>query len=315
MTTKRIPLCQVKGCPHPNDPDWHRCFVCGKQEGDHQHFPKKSLAGKGAKIVAFLCRYHHERITLHEWREGVYTHPDGSKRYYVQNQRGEQQCERIIEAAPTGNGAALSGEGQASSPQETRTHRTRGESLGDKTIIFQGETATGLQPPAVLSDLEPTLESVPDEQLAALFALADKKQAEGFLLKCRIVHTFRERHVQAWGSSWTESAYELFHISRRTLNAYANLHEILDISDRYLIEQIAPLTDSKSLMTYIGRKKVEDGGKALEAAVAYQAEYAEPPSVKALMHKLGEEATPPEACPAGGEHEWGRKCKKCGEER
>jgi len=104
--TRRVPLCSVPGCPHPSDPDWHRCFVCGKPEGDHQHFPKKSLAGKGAKIVAFLCRKHHELITLNRWREGVYTHPDGSVRYYVQNEKGEEQCERIIEEAPAGVEAA-----------------------------------------------------------------------------------------------------------------------------------------------------------------------------------------------------------------
>jgi len=104
--TRRVPLCSVPGCPHPSDPDWHRCFVCGKPEGDHQHFPKKSLAGKGAKIVAFLCRKHYELITLNRWREGVYTHPDGSVRYYVQNEKGEQQCEHIIEPAPAGVEAA-----------------------------------------------------------------------------------------------------------------------------------------------------------------------------------------------------------------
>jgi len=94
------PLCSVPGCPAPTSDDWHRCFVCGKRPIDHQHFPKKSLAGKGAKIVAALCRKHHDKITLHQWREGVFTHPDGSVRYYVQNEKGEQQCERIIEAAP-----------------------------------------------------------------------------------------------------------------------------------------------------------------------------------------------------------------------
>lgn len=98
----RVPLCTVPGCPAPNDPEWHRCFVCGKSEGDHQHFPKKSLAGKGAKIVAFLCRYHHDKIDKHQWREGVYEHPDGSVHYYVQNEKGESKCDRVIEAAPQG---------------------------------------------------------------------------------------------------------------------------------------------------------------------------------------------------------------------
>jgi hypothetical protein len=100
VTTRHVPLCSVDGCPHPDSDEWHRCFVCGKQAVQHQHFPKKSLAGKGAKIVAALCQYHHDKIDKHEWREGVYRHGDGSLRYYVQNLRGEQQCERIIEAAP-----------------------------------------------------------------------------------------------------------------------------------------------------------------------------------------------------------------------
>jgi len=137
--TRRVPLCSVPGCPHPSDPDWHRCFVCGKPEGDHQHFPKKSLAGKGAKIVAFLCRHHHELITLNRWREGVYTHPDGSVRYYVQNEKGEEQCERIIEPAPAhpepveGGGGSwfdkLTMSGDAQAPQTAHPEPVEGENL------------------------------------------------------------------------------------------------------------------------------------------------------------------------------------------
>lgn len=281
-----IPICSTKGCPHPTDDDFHRCPVCGKQAVQHHHYPSRAQAGKGAEIVAALCQNHHDKITLHQWREGVYPHPDGSKHYYVQNQKGETMCDVLIEGAPEEAGVATAME------------------------------VAGVGPPAETVDNQtaPTLESVPDEQLAALFAEADRRQAEGFLLKCRIVHTYRERHVQAWGASWTESAYELFHISRRTLNAYANLHEILDTSDRYLIEQIAPLTDSRGLMTYIGRKNVEDGGKALEAAVSYLAEFAEAPTVAALQHKLGEEAKPPDVCPESGlGHTW--CCVFCGKER
>lgn len=100
MTTHYEDRCSVKGCPEPNSNDFHRCPVCGKLAGDHHHFPSRAQAGKGAKVVAVLCRYHHDKITLHQWREGVYTHPDGSVRYYVQNEKGEEQCERIIEAAP-----------------------------------------------------------------------------------------------------------------------------------------------------------------------------------------------------------------------
>ena len=27
---ERTPLCSVKFCPAPKDPEWHRCVVCGK---------------------------------------------------------------------------------------------------------------------------------------------------------------------------------------------------------------------------------------------------------------------------------------------
>ena len=306
MTTKRIPLCQTKGCPHPSDPDWHRCFVCKKEPIDHQHFPKKSLAGKGAEIVAALCRPHHQKITLHQWREGVYDHPDGSKRYYVQNQKGETMCDVVIEAAPR---EPDPDEGLELKPEIEE--RLRQSVLQPMTIDLAEAQRLYLN-----AGPDPTaIESVPDEQLAALFAEADKRQAEGFLLKCRIVHTFRERQVQAWGKSWIEEAYTLFHVSRRTLEVYARFHEILAESDNYLTEQIAPLTDSRSLVRHIGSKTLEDGKVALEAAVAHQAEFGEPPTVPALMHRLGEEKaeTPPEPCPtrADGPHEWEQVCKWC----
>lgn len=291
MTTRSEPLCKVKGCPHPSDPDWHRCFVCGKEPIDHQHFPKKSLAGKGAKIVAALCRRHHELITLNKWREGVYMHPDGSRRYYVQNEKGVEQCERIIEAAPELKEVIM--------PDEQGTATIQAEPL-----------------PAVKEEAKPTdLSQYSDEQLATLFAWADKQQKDSFLTKCHVIHAYRERHVQAWGDSWIEQAYQLFEgsPSRRTLEAYANIW-ICVTSDASLLEHVGPLTDSRSLMQFIGRKAPEDGRVALEAAVAHVAEFGEPPTVPALQHRLGEEkAETPERCPsrADGPHEWLRVCKWC----
>lgn len=367
MSERHIPLCSTKGCPHPSDPDWHRCFIdgCNKQEGDHQHFPKKSLAGKGAKIVAFLCRNHHEKITLHQWREGVYTHPDGSKRYYVQNQKGEEQCERVIEAAPE----------QASSPQEqvgdsSRLKHMLAQPLGAPIELTDEEAeeivrlAAGSRPdltpgkeyvedvrsdepreglPAVTAvtdsakasikgrqALEPSRTSLPavkeealpvawealsDEELAAIYADADKNQKDAFLTKCHAIHTYRERHVQQWGESWTDQAYELFDgaPSRRTLGAYANIWGICDTSGPNL-EHIGPLTDSRALMQNIGRRKPEDGKVALEAAVAHLAEFGEPPTVAALQHRLGEEREKPvDVCPKYGDKH--RFFCACGKER
>jgi len=257
------------------------------------------LAGKGAKIVAFLCRNHHEKITLHQWREGVYTHPDGSKRYYVQNQKGEEQMpERIIEAAPT----AIT----TSSPSTAPVYAE----------MDAFDEATKFKPSLPAVKEETDLSQYSDEQLATLFHEGDKQQAEGFLLKCKVVQAYRERHVQAWGESWLENAYELFHVSRRTLFAYANIGLLCDKADTYLVENIAPLTSSKSLMTHIGRKSLEDGKVALEAAVTHLAELGEPPTVAALQHRLGEEKEPvcPDVCPSYGDGKHRFICA-CGKER
>jgi hypothetical protein len=159
-------------------------------------------------------------------------------------------------------------------------------------------------------------EALSDEELALLYADADRWQRQGFLYKCAIIYTYRERHVQHWGQSWIEQAYELFEgaPSRRTLEAYANIWQICTVSDVNLTEQIGPLTDSRSLMQFIGRKKPEMGRVALEAAVAYVAEYGEPPTVAALTHKLGEEHEA--IAPARPEcaHKWVEVtvCEKCG---
>ena len=318
MTTHYVNRCQAKGCPQPNSEEWHHCFVCGKAEGDHQHFPKKSLAGKGARIVSFLCRRHHENITLHQWREGVYTHPDGSVRYYVQNQKGEQQCERIIEEAPTETVVYAS---------DQEVEALVEESLVENADVFKAFAAADSGLPAVkeeeivLSRVGPPdytthdLSNYSDEDLATVYAYADKNQKDAFLTKCHVVHAYRERHIQAWGESWLENAYQLFESnpSRRTLEAYANIWTCVT-SDAHLLEHIGPLTDSRSLMQFIGRKKPEDGVVALEAAIAHYAEFAEPPTEAALRQRLGEEAKAPDVCPnfEDGKH---RFICACGKER
>jgi len=144
---------------------------------------------------------------------------------------------------------------------------------------------------------------VSDETLQQLYEEGEHRQREGYLLKCKAIWTFRERHVQAWGESWTEQAIERFGCSRRYAHSYANLWQIYATSDTYLREGMAALTDSRSLMQTIGRATVEEGARLLESAVAHVAEYAQPPSVKALMG-----AEPPErerhACPLCNFEHW-----------
>ena len=157
-------------------------------------------------------------------------------------------------------------------------------------------------------------EAMSDEELATLYADADRRQRDGFLDKCAAVYTYRERHIQAWGESWTEQASKLFegNPSRRTLYAYANLwgaaEQISASNCTYIAENIGPLTDSRSLMQFIGQKSSEQAVVALEAAVSYVAEYGEAPSKAALAHKLGEEEEPRAACV----HEFELRCKRCG---
>src|SRR3990167_6435408 len=122
-----------------------------------------------------------------------------------------------------------------------------------------------------------------DDELQAKYDAAEKMQGFAYLLRCKAIHAYRENHVQTWGESWTEQAIERFGISRRTCQAQANIWEICVRRDAYT--EIAPLTDSRSLMQAIGRQSVEKGVETMEAAIAYFAEYAEPPTVKALVQE------------------------------
>ena len=131
--------------------------------------------------------------------------------------------------------------------------------------------------------LESDWSDLDDETLQKLYEEGEHRQREGYLLRCKAVWQYRENHIQAWGESWTEQAIERFGCSRRYAYSYANLWQIYVTSDTYLREGMAALTDSRSLMQTIGRATVEDGARLLESAVAHVAEYAQPPSVKALV--------------------------------
>jgi len=175
---------------------------------------------------------------------------------------------------------------RGASPKATRLGRA----------IGAGSSAPALTP------LAEDWSALSDDDLQAKYDAAEQMQGMAYLLKCKAVHAYRQNHVQMWGESWTEQAIERFNVSRRTLEVYANLWGICVSRDAYF-EQVSPLTDSRSLLRYIGLKKPEDGAVAMEAAVAHYAEYAEPPTVMALAHKLGEDGDRPEpmlTCPECG---------------
>ncbi len=125
-----------------------------------------------------------------------------------------------------------------------------------------------------------------DDDLQGKFDAADQMQGVAFLAKCKAVFTYRNNHD--WGDTWTENAYSQFHVSRPTLYAYSNIWEIVSQSEN-LAERVGSLTDSRAVMQYIGRRNPKDGAVAMEAAIDYVAEFAQPPSVIALAEKLGVE--------------------------
>ena len=165
------------------------------------------------------------------------------------------------------------------------------------------DRVTDSPPPAPAGILSEDWRTLSDDELQAKYEAADQMQGVAFLIKCKATHAFRDNHVRAWGESWKDQAIERFNISRRTCASYANIWEIY--ATRCTSLDIAPLTDSRSLMAFIGQKAVKDGAVAMEAAVAHHAEFAEPPTVAALAHRLGEGRQERERheCPAcGAEH-------------
>ena len=180
---------------------------------------------------------------------------------------------------------------------------------GEEETSQPGQPPTDLRVPRRIGpsssplSLDSDWADVSDETLQQLYEEGEHRQHEGYLLKCKAIWTFRERHIQAWGESWTEQAIERFGCSRRYAYSYANLWQIYVTSDTYLREGMAALTDSRSLMQTIGRATVEEGARLLESAVAHVAEYAQPPSVKALVG-----AEPPvrerHACPLCQYEHW-----------
>ena len=52
----RTPLCSVRGCPAPKDPEWH-IPICGHGlEGQQHHVTKRSQGGKWVRYLYAVAR-------------------------------------------------------------------------------------------------------------------------------------------------------------------------------------------------------------------------------------------------------------------
>ena len=301
-----LPLCELDWCARPSDPDYHVCIVCGALATEHAHVASRARAPGRKKDKAnqvMLCVPHHREVD--ERQGGVHSHhirdlPKG-RTYFRLDIHGNELFQRVLEGGDDGT-ARQDAEGPE--PEARRAVGENHRPQGEEAKAEDDTPQTGLALPAI-TPLTEDWAGLSDDALQAKFNAADQMQGIGFLLKCRAVSIYRDNHVQTWGESWTEHAKEWAGISSRTAYAYANIWQITVASDTYSADKVTPLTDSRSLMQFIGRKKPEDGAVAMESAVAFLAEYAEPPTVAQLAHRIGEEREEGKrhACPdCGREH-------------
>lgn len=336
---RRFPLsrvCSTPGCPAAYEPEyseWHRCWAQGIRGHrcfgglTHCHLPKKGMGGhnSASKIVACLCAGMHDAVDNgFKYGNAVILDSEGREVYRLWEVTIEPPGKTLIERVIDEGGGKAKDDCEAPASSWRREGGPKGgardrhaaqlpaplsdhppEALPIARSKSEARRLTAQTGLTITVQDEFDWTSLSDEALVIIYLNADRQQADGFLTKCHAIHTYRMRH-----DDWLESAYDLFHASRRTLYAYSNVYEICATSDTHIVENIGPLTDSRSLMQFIGRKSVEEGRVALEAAVAHLAEYGEPPTVAALIHRLGEEATKPEE---GCHHSW--KCELCGATR
>jgi len=95
--TVRTPLCTVRGCPHPSDPDFH-VPICGHGlEGHHHHVKKRSHGGtKGPQV--FICPSCHEKIDAGPWGNAVLDLGNGTKLYRIFDYKNATILERAMSA-------------------------------------------------------------------------------------------------------------------------------------------------------------------------------------------------------------------------
>lgn len=114
-------FCQTKGCPAPDDPEWHEPWCHGVHRcfggATHQHTVKRSQGGK--TIDACLCAGMHDAVDNGTaYANKVLTFDDGERVYRLWDVKtGEILIDRQIQAGdPNWQGASSEGGGGSSTP-------------------------------------------------------------------------------------------------------------------------------------------------------------------------------------------------------
>ena len=135
---------------------------------------------------------------------------------------------------------------------------------------------------ALQADLTP----LTDQQLADLFEEAERQQAGAYLLKCKVVATYRANHKQRCGASCIDLASAQFARGMRTVEAYANFWDLYSELDTETKERLPDLGSNHSLLQFIGRQARSKRLMALLATLDYTDGTGELPSVAAVSQLL-----------------------------
>ena len=118
----REPLCPVSYCPAPSDPDWHRCWVCGALNIEHQHVDPRRMGGSPSRRndpdnIAALCSTCHKNVTLSIWSDAFLDLPTG-RVYRVWDLKNNTIAERPAPRVVLSKTISVSSETDGHAPPE-----------------------------------------------------------------------------------------------------------------------------------------------------------------------------------------------------
>jgi len=278
--TQRIPLCSVKGCPAPNDPDWHIPWCGHGLEGHHHHVTKRSQGGKGGHIV-FLCPKCHDMVDNGvKYGNAVIIDGEGRKVYRLWEVTIEPPGKTLIERVISGPRVVMVAydapvEDVGSIPSRPSTTETL-PAVQEATISYQERALV----------IEGTLSWERYEELCA--TLETMEEAVGFWIGDTIIEgerLFGERAYQPWKAKGYKA---------ERLRQYA-----------WVAQQIPPVT--RVTLSWTHHRAVA----ALPEP--QQAEWLQRAQDEGLTTRQLHDCVAVHREPSGCQHEW--VCKLCGAEK
>lgn len=299
----REPLCAVKGCPAPSDPDFH-VPICGHGlEGHHHHVVKRSQGGTEG-VQVFICPKCHDLADNKPgYGNAVIEEPNGRQTYRLWridgSETGKTLIERVIspsmdrsdgaEARPGESDGLLIPAGKILLKESDRREvmpddpsllserhmpevRTDGGQPYALRVVEgreQGATYISLSDITHLPLLLESLRTRQEDELAALSQQAHSDATRAYLRHTAVVYTLRERYR---GQGWDEAAGKLLGYASSTMRRDAlfceRLLERLSEATPVEAELIAEVTDRQLRVV----ARATDFSRALDEAVAYRAE-------------------------------------------